>query len=151
MQMANYVSTIANGGYRRNVSIVKDLKKYDGSNTDYVPKRESERIELKDYSHLETLKKGMKLVSEKDSALPYSNFPVQVGSKTGTAQKEGTNPETGKPYDDFAWYVAFAPYDDPQIAVACVIFQGGSGRYPTPIVRDVLGEYLSLYGTVNNQ
>jgi len=148
IQMANYVSIIANGGYKRNISVIKGLKKYDGTDTDYVPIRGSERIELSDYSHLEVLKKGMKLVSEKDSAKPYANFPVEVGSKTGTAQKEGINPETGEPYSDFAWYVAFAPYDDPQIAVACVIFQGGSGRYPTPIVRDVIGEYLKINGTV---
>lgn len=150
IQMANYISIIANGGYKRNVSVIKDLNKYDGTDTDYYVKRESERIGLNDYNHLEVLRQSMKLVSEADSAKPYANFPVEVGSKTGTAQKEGINPETGEPYDDFAWYVAFAPYDDPQIAVACVIFQGGSGRYPTPIVRDVIGEYLKNNGTANN-
>ncbi len=87
----------------------------------------------------------MKLVSLDDSAKPFSKFPVGVGSKTGTAQNQGINPDTGKPYDDFAWYVAFAPYDDPQIAVACILFEGGSGRYPIPIVREVMGEYLKLY------
>ncbi len=153
IQMANYIATIANGGYKNNVSVVKGIKTYDGKNTDYFPLRNSERIELKDYNHLEEVKKGMLLVSENDSALPYKNFPVKVGSKTGTAQKEGINPETKQPYDDFAWYVAFAPYDDPQIAVACVLFQGGSGRYPTPIVREVIGEYLklnNLSGTTTN-
>jgi len=144
MQMANYAAIIANGGYRRNVSIIKSVKTYDGNETDYVPLRESERIELTDYSHLDVVKEGMRLVSLDDSAKPYSNFPVTVGSKTGTAQKEGTNPDTGEPYDDFAWYVAFAPFDDPQIAVACVLFEGGSGRYPAPIVREVIGEYLKL-------
>lgn len=144
IQMANYISIIANGGYKRNISVVKGLEKYDGSDTDYVPLRETERIELNDYSHLDVLKEGMRMVSEADSAKPYANFPVVVGSKTGTAQKDGINPETGEPYDEFAWYVAFAPYDDPQIAVACVLFQGGSGRYPTPIVRDVIAEYLKL-------
>lgn len=146
MQMANYIATIANGGYRHNVSIVKEIKTYDGKETDYVPVRESERVGLSDYSYLDVVKEGMKLVSLDDSAKPYSKFPVEVGSKTGTAQNQGTNPDTGKPYDDFAWYVAFAPYDDPQIAVACVLFEGGSGRYPTPIVREVIGEYLKLYG-----
>ncbi len=150
IQMANYISIISNGGYKRNVSVVKGLKKYNGEDTDYVPLRETERIEIKDYNYLDILKKGMRMVSEADSASPYSNFPAVVGSKTGTAQKEGINPETGEPYDEFAWYVAFAPYDDPQIAVACVLFQGGSGRYPTPIVRDVIGEYLKLYN-VNEQ
>jgi len=146
MQMANYIASIANGGYRRNVSIVKEIKTYDGKTTDYKPLRKSEAIELSNYEYLDVVKKGMKLVSLDDAAKPYANFPVEVGSKTGTAQNQGTNPDTGKPYDDFAWYVAFAPYDDPQIAVACVIFEGGSGRYPIPIVREVIGEYLTLSG-----
>lgn len=149
LQMANYVATIANGGYKRNASLIKEIKTYDGKKTDYVPLRESERIDLSDYSHLDVVKEGMRMVSENDSAKPYANFPVQVGSKTGTAQKEGTNPDTGEPYDDFAWYVAFAPYDDPQIAVACVLFEGGSGRYPTPIVREVIGEYLKITNQAN--
>lgn len=149
LQMANYVATIVNGGYKRNVSLIKEIKTYDGNNTDYVPLRESNRIELTDYSHLDVIKEGMRMVSENDSAKPYANFPVQVGSKTGTAQKEGTNPDTGEPYADFAWYVAFAPYDDPQIAVACVLFEGGSGRYPTPIVREVIGEYLKITNQAN--
>lgn len=144
MQMANYIASIANGGYRHNVSIIKEIKTYDGKNTDYVPQREAEPIGLSDYSYLDVVKEGMRLVSLDDSAKPYSSFPVEVGSKTGTAQNQGINPDTGEPYDDFAWYVAFAPYDDPQIAVACVLFEGGSGRYPTPIVREVIGEYLKL-------
>lgn len=145
MQMANYIATIANGGHRHNVSVVKEIKSYDGKEASYVPVRESHRVELSDYKHLDYIKEGMRLVSLDDSAKPYSKFPVEVGSKTGTAQNQGINPDTGEPYDDFAWYVAFAPYDDPQIAVAAVLFEGGSGRYPIPIVREVMGEYLKLY------
>jgi len=150
IQMARYVETIANGGYLRNASVVKSIKTYDDKETDYKPLRESERIDITDYNYLEIIKEGMKRVSEFDSASPYANFPVEVGSKTGTAQKDGINPETGKPYDEFSWYVAFAPYDDPQIAVAVVLFQGGSGRYPTPIARDVIGEYLKINETIPN-
>lgn len=146
LQMANYIASIANGGYRNNVSVVKEIKTYDGKHTDYVPLRKSEKIPLKDDSYLDVVKYGMKLVSYDDSAKPFAKFPVEVGSKTGTAQNQGINPETGEPYDDFAWYVAFAPYDDPQIAVACVLFEGGSGRYPIPIVREVIGEYLKING-----
>ncbi len=144
LQMANYTATIANGGYRRNVSIIKDIETYDGKPTDYVPERSAERVNLSDYSYLDVVKEGMRMVSSDDSAKPYKNFPVEVASKTGTAENQGTNPDTGKPYDDFAWYVAFAPYDDPEIAVACVLFEGGSGRYPIPIVREVIGEYFKL-------
>lgn len=45
-------------------------------------------------------------------------------------------------YDDFAWIVAMAPKDDPKIAIACFVPQGGSGYYLGPAVREVIGSYL---------
>ncbi|HBH13050.1 MAG TPA: penicillin-binding protein [Clostridiales bacterium] len=142
LQMANYIATIANGGYLRNVSVIKEGKTYDNASVVYEPLRTSERIQISDYSYLDILTQGMEMVSA-DSKV-FNDFPVRVASKTGTAQREGTNPETGELYDDFAWYIAYAPADDPQIAVAVVIFQGGSGRFPAPLVRDIIGEYLGL-------
>lgn len=47
-------------------------------------------------------------------------------------------------YDNFAWFVAFAPVEDPQIAVAVLIFQGGSGGYAGPVAREVIGKYMEL-------
>lgn len=146
IQMANYVAILANGGYRNNVSVIDKVMSYDNSKEVYKGERKSSRIELKDYNYLNIVKEGMLLVAN-DSA-DMRKLPIKVGVKTGTAQKDGINPETGKPYDDFAWYVAFAPYDDPQIVVSCVVFQGGLGLYPSVIVRDVIGEYLSLNGTI---
>ncbi|MBV1756339.1 MAG: penicillin-binding protein [Dethiosulfatibacter sp.] len=142
LQMANYIATIANGGYLRNVSVIKEGKTFDNASVVYEPLRTSERIKISDYSYLDTLTTGMEMVSA-DSKV-FDDFPVRVASKTGTAQREGTNPETGELYDDFAWYIAYAPADDPQIAIAVVIFQGGSGRFPAPLVRDIIGEYLGL-------
>ena len=40
--------------------------------------------------------------------------------------------------------MGFAPYDDPEIAVAAVLFQGGSGGYAAPMVREIIAEYLGL-------
>ncbi len=47
-------------------------------------------------------------------------------------------------YNDFSWVVALAPADDPEIAVACLVVQGGSSGNASPIVREVIGEYFSL-------
>jgi penicillin-binding protein 2 len=47
-------------------------------------------------------------------------------------------------YDNFAWFVAFAPYDNPQIAVAVMVPQGGHGGYAAPIAREIIGEYLGI-------
>ncbi|AOT72754.1 penicillin-binding transpeptidase domain-containing protein [Geosporobacter ferrireducens] len=50
-------------------------------------------------------------------------------------------------YDNFAWFVSFAPYDDPQIVVVSMIFQGGSGGYAAPIAREIMAEYFGLNNT----
>jgi penicillin-binding protein 2 len=47
-------------------------------------------------------------------------------------------------YDNFSWFVAMAPVDDPKIAVAVLLFQGGSGGYAGPVAREVIGKYLEL-------
>lgn len=48
-------------------------------------------------------------------------------------------------YDPFAWFVSFAPYEEPEIAVVVLIPQGGSGGYASPIVRDIYAEYFDLF------
>jgi len=49
-----------------------------------------------------------------------------------------------KDYDNYAWYTGFAPYEDPEIAISVLIFQGGSGGYAAPIFREVVAEYMGL-------
>ncbi|MDR7857063.1 penicillin-binding transpeptidase domain-containing protein [Tissierella sp.] len=145
IQMANYIATISNGGYRNKATLIDNIKNYNNSKTVFENQVETEKIELNNYENLEHIKKGMLSVSNDGSMRRvFSSLPVQVGSKTGTAQKSGINPSTGDTYDDFAWFVAFAPYDDPEIAVAVVIFQGGSGGYGAPLARDIIAEYLGL-------
>lgn len=47
-------------------------------------------------------------------------------------------------YDNYSWFIGFAPYDDPEIAVAVVIHQGGTGGYSAPIFREIVAEYLGM-------
>lgn len=47
-------------------------------------------------------------------------------------------------YDNFTWFVSYAPYDQPEIAVAVLIPQGGSGGYGASIVKDIYAEYFNL-------
>ena len=77
----------------------------------------------------------------------FKDFSVSVAAKTGTAQRAGINPVTGDTYDEYAWFVAFAPYEDPEIAISIVLFQGGSGGYAAPIAREIIGEYFGLNDT----
>nr|WP_300002068.1 penicillin-binding transpeptidase domain-containing protein [Tissierella sp.] len=145
IQVANYVATLANGGYKHKLTLIDSIKNYSNTETVYEYKEESERIELKDYGNLEDIKKGMlKVTKEGAYRSVFEKLPVDVGGKTGTAENDSINPSTQEKYDDFSWFVGFAPYDDPQIAVATVIFQGGSGGYSAPMTRDIIAEYLGL-------
>ena len=148
IQMANFIATLSNGGYRHKVTAIDNIKNYDNSKSIMKTQVKPERIELNNYENLEHVKLGMKKVSTEGTARSlFKNFPVTVASKTGTAQRSGINPATGDTYDDYAWFVAFAPYEDPEIAVAVVLFQGGSGGYAGPIAREVIAEYLGLNNT----
>jgi penicillin-binding protein 2 len=148
IQMANYIATIANGGYRHKLTLIDNIKNYNNTVTNYEHKPNPERIELNNYENLDHVKKGMEMVSSEGTAKSiFKDFPVKVAVKTGTAQRSGVNPSTGDTFDEFAWFVGFAPYEDPEIAVAAVIFQGGSGGYAGPMVRDVIAEYLGLNKT----
>ncbi|WMM23555.1 penicillin-binding transpeptidase domain-containing protein [Tissierella sp. MB52-C2] len=145
IQMANYIATISNGGYRHKATLVDNVKNYNNSKIILNNEPEGERIALNNYENLDHIKKAMLAVSNDGSSRKiFGKFPVQVGSKTGTAQRGGVNPYTGDTYDDFAWFVAFAPYEDPEIAVSVVLFQGGSGGYAGPMARDIIAEYLGL-------
>jgi penicillin-binding protein 2 len=64
----------------------------------------------------------------------FSDCAVPVSAKTGTAQSTGR--------DAFAWFVAYAPADNPRIVVAVMIAQGGHGAYAAPVARAVLEAYF---------
>src|SRR5699024_5191893 len=137
IQMANFISTLSNGGYKHKLTLIDSIKNYDDSKIEYTHKENPERNELNDYENLEHIKEGMKRVGKTGTAQGvFRNFPVDVGVKTGTAERDE--------YDDFAWFVGFAPYDDPEIAVVTVLFQGGSGSYGGQLVSVVMAEYLEL-------
>ncbi|MFT9495093.1 penicillin-binding transpeptidase domain-containing protein [Anaerosolibacter sp.] len=53
-------------------------------------------------------------------------------------------------YDNFAWFVSYAPIDDPQIVVVSLIFQGGHGGYASPVAREIIAEYLGLNKEAEN-
>lgn len=145
IQMANMMSTIVNGGYKHNITLIDSIKTSDKLETIYEYTTDSERIALNDYEDLQHVMRGMKQVSQSGTSRRiFENFPVETGSKTGTAGRDGLNPVTKETYDDFSWFIGFAPYDDPEIAVAAIVFQGGAGGHSGPMARDVMAEYLGL-------
>lgn len=92
VQMARYISAIANGGNLNKVTIVDKLESSNKKETEIIPK-ETEQIDLTNRANLEYIKKGMEeVVSAGSSAGYFRNFPIKVAGKSGTAQKTGKIP-----------------------------------------------------------
>jgi penicillin-binding protein 2 len=77
------------------------------------------------------------------SAWLFHNFPIKVAGKTGTAQAPQAPGEASGA--GHAWYIAFAPYDKPEIAVVVLVERGGSGSTAAaPIAKAIFEQYFGL-------
>lgn len=138
LQLANYIATLVNGGTRYEAHLLKTVKSSDYSQV--ILEKEPEALDTIDISqeNLEAVKYGMYLLGTEGSVASYfKDLPVTVGAKTGTAQVGSATAEAN------AVFVCFAPYEDPEIAIALAVEQGGSGTSAAAIAADVLAAYFS--------
>ena len=155
LQMTKYISMIANGGNNVDVSIIKTIQNSDGTEVskEEINKFVNEKLGLteendeninlnKDY--INAVKEGMKSVTSGESGTAYvrfKDFNIKVGGKTGSA--EAGKDSNGKDIVN-AWFAAFAPYDDPEIAVVVMVENGGHGNYTAEAVRNIMAEYFGM-------
>jgi len=140
LQMANYIATICSGGIRYQPRIVKQVVSKDGTETlvDDEPVV-VETIDL-DEKNIKAVMKGMLSVTlDGTGAAVFADYPIKVGGKTGSAEVSSGSPN--------AVFVAFAPYDDPQIAVAVVIEHGWHGGEAANVAKAIFDAYFFPEGT----
>lgn len=139
LQMANYIAAIANGGYRYKLNLIKSIRSgKDGKVIKQNSPEIVEKISL-DKNNLEAVRIGMKNVAEDGSARKiFAGYHVQIGGKTGTAQVGSNGSNNGL-------FVAFAPYDKPEIAVCVVLEHGVSGANAAYVAKDLFDYYFSDY------
>ncbi len=137
LQIANYIATIANGGTRYRPHLIKKVFDQQTGSYRYVEPEVLDSIDISP-ENLKSIFDGMLAVTNPGgtAASAFRDTAVNIAGKTGTAQNPG--------YDGYAWFAGFAPFEDPQIAVAVVIFQGGSGNYSAPIAKAIIEEYLKV-------
>jgi len=151
LQLASYVATIANGGTRYKPYIVSKVISYDGT---VKLEKKPEVVQKLDVvpEDLAAIRRGMFAVTTESGGTARSTFlgsKVTVAGKTGTAEAGKyrpdpiNNPKLYVDYNDHSWFVAFAPYEKPEIAVVAVVFQGGYGSGAAPIARAIIEEYLA--------
>lgn len=137
LQLANYVATLANGGTHYSAHLLKEVKSNDYSQV--VERYEPQVLNQLDIEpeNLAAVTEGMLRVTTEGSAKTYfADLGVQVAAKTGSAQ---VSSET----ESNALFVAFAPYADPEIALAIVVEKGGSGSTLANIAAEILEYYFS--------
>lgn len=141
IQLANYCATVANGGTRYKTHFVKSIKSYDYSET--ILENQPEIVAETGISKqtLDTVRRGMLEVGTTGYCSSYfSHLPVQVAAKTGTSQEiRQIGGHSVKINNGFL--IAFAPYDNPEIAIAVVGEGMTSGAFVAPVVADIVEYY----------
>jgi penicillin-binding protein 2 len=137
LQLAQYVSMIANDGKTKTPHVVRG---YIDENTEKLIPLEYKEINAGvSQSAFDIVKEAMFLVVNGHGTATHIRLPdIDICGKTGTAQ----NPH-GK---DHAWFVGFAPYENPKIAIAVLVENVGfGGTHAAPIAKKVIQAYLNSF------
>lgn len=137
LQLSVYIATIINSGYRVKSTILKEVRSFSG---DLV--FESQPVYL-DHIYISPSVRSLLLNAMKDvtdygsAASIFRKYPITVGGKTGTAQRLDNE-------SAYATFTAFAPFENPEIVVSCIIERGAAGTYAGRSVRDMFNFYFNL-------
>lgn len=161
LQMARYVSMVANGGNFINATVVKSIKDADGNEIpkDEIRKSVNELLgqntdsisDLKiSQETLDTVRAGMRLVTSPGGTAysAFSSFGKSVAGKTGSAQAKATSDGS-----DIAngWFVGFTPYKDPEVAVVVILEDGAKDSFAAKTARKILEAYYNIDTNDNSE
>lgn len=143
LQLANYIATVANGGTRYKPHIIKSVKNASGKESKETQPEVLSYINLKRENY-DAVSKGIRMVvTEGTGQSAFLGCKTTVAAKTGSAQT--ANGQTN------GICVALAPYENPTIAVACVIEKAGSGSKTAIAIRKIVDAYFSSEETENSE
>lgn len=136
LQLANYTATLANGGTHYKATLISKIVSYDLS--EVYDEKEPEVVNTVSISDstLDAVKEGMLSVTEDGTGrAALGDYPIKVGGKTGTSQTNGGA--------DHSVFIAFAPFENPKIAISVVLEHGNSGYSAGSVVRSILDAYFT--------
>ncbi len=135
LQIASYISVIANGGKLFQPQVVDKIIKSDGNSVEDI-KPKLIRENFIDLKNIEWIQKGMRENVASGSGRELADLPVHAAGKTGTAQYYG-NKKT------HALFTAYAPYENPEIVLAIIVEGGGEGHATAvPAAKEILKWYF---------
>ncbi len=132
--LARYVTTVANSGTCYNLTLLDKLTDHNKNVlTDYSAEVRN-TIDM-DKNYWNSIQSGMRKVVE--SKKYYNGLSINVAGKTGTAQESTSRP-------NHALFVCYAPYENPEIAIAARVANGYTSDYTAQIAKDVIQYYYDL-------
>jgi penicillin-binding protein 2 len=136
LELALMTATIANGGTRYAPHLIKELRHPETGETVRPSLPAPFEVPIDD-EHFETVRNGMRLVMEAGTGRGVQVPGITSGGKTGTAQD-------GKGRKDNSVFIMFAPYDNPQIAIAVQVENAGYGSTAAAPIASLMAEqYLN--------
>ncbi|MGX8700846.1 penicillin-binding transpeptidase domain-containing protein [Caproiciproducens sp.] len=135
LQLATYVATVANNGVRLKPHLVGKVTDYSRKNV--LSQTAAETVDNigVSQSYLDYVKAAMRSVATGGTASStFKNYGIAIAAKTGTAVQT--------PHSDNVTFVAFAPYDNPEIAVAVVLERGATSMYCNAVAKDIFDAYF---------
>lgn len=148
LQMARYIAMLTNGGKQIDITVIKDIVDPNGEsiNREEIESNINNRLGIEEVNlqdlniqkeNLDAVLEGMQSVTE-EGGTAYSifrNFDIKLGGKTGSAEAgDKTN----------AWFVGFAPYENPEIAIVVFVENGSHGYYSAEVTKEIMEAYFGL-------
>ena len=143
IQLVNYISAIANGGTLYKPHLISQITdEATGEVLEDLDNEDKEilRQDLAKRKNIDAVREGMRetVAGEKGSAKTLNELGHNICGKTGTSQMGGTE-ETN------SWFVGFAPYDNPEIAIMVLVEEGGeSSDSAVPIAKEAFKYYFGI-------
>jgi len=138
LQIAMLMSEIANGGDRYKPFLVDKILSEQGTVVKQFYPEKTGQITIKPTT-LTAIRNALHDVAMSGGTASgvFQGFPIPIASKTGTVENSQG--------DDHGWFVAYAPFDKPEVVVAVLVEQGGYGtQSAAPIVRKILEAYFKI-------
>jgi penicillin-binding protein 2 len=153
LQLANSLTALVNGGRRMQPSLLYAIKRPGGARAERLGSRVAQRIPVRDRGDWDAVLDGMRRVVNGPRGTARGvglDAPYVIAGKTGTAQvyalaedEEYEESEVAEHLRHHALFIAFAPFEEPRIAVAVVVDHGGAGsRVAAPVARATIDAWL---------
>ena len=149
IQMAKVVSIVATNGQMVQPRLLKGVRLRRTGNFKEEPPPSTQQASISPQTFFQ-IKKGLAAVVTKGTAKQAQSDIVSIAGKTGTAQvvalkDDDDKTEVRKKHRDHAWFVAFAPVEEPKIAVAVIVeHMGHGGSAAAPLAKTLIEAYMNF-------